>query len=76
MMAENSQIPRHGYTSLREQIKQNLGGGLKVDTGPGPNQLLSHWLSAVTVLIQSLKKAGSSNIYPLMLQDSLPQTGQ
>ena len=34
---ENSQIPRCGYIPLREHIKQNLGGGLKVDSGPGQN---------------------------------------
>ena len=58
MMVENSQIPRRGYIPLREQIKQNLGGVLKVDSGPSPKQRLSHWLSVMTALIQSLKKVG------------------
>ena len=44
-------FPRRGYILLREYIKQNLEGGLKMDSGPGPNQLLSHWLSAMTALI-------------------------
>ena len=34
----NTQIPRCGYIHLTEQIMQNLGGGLKADNGPGPNQ--------------------------------------
>ena len=41
-------IPRRGYILLREHIKQNLEGGLKVDSRPGPNQWPSRWLSATT----------------------------
>ena len=54
---KNSQIPRRGCTPSEEQIKQSLGGGLKVDSLPGPNQWRSSWLFATTVSIRTLKKA-------------------
>ena len=58
MMAENSQIPTHGYILLKGRIEQYLGGALKVGSGPGPNRWLNRWLSVTIASIQSLKKVG------------------
>ena len=44
-MAENSQIPTRGYILLKGRIDQNLGGVLKVGSGPRPNRWLNRWLS-------------------------------
>ena len=35
---------------------QNLGGVLKVGSGPGPNLWLNRWLSVTIASTQSLKK--------------------
>ena len=51
-MAENSQILRRGCTPSEKQIKQSLGGGLKVNNVPGPNQWPSRGHFATTASIQ------------------------
>ena len=50
-MAENSQIPTRGYILLKGRIEQNLGGVLKVGSGPGPNRWLNRWLSVTIASI-------------------------
>ena len=62
-MAENSQIPTRGYILLKGRIEQNLGGGSKVASGPGPNRWLSRWLSVTIASIQSLKKVGCTPLH-------------
>ena len=65
-MAENSQIPRRGYIPLRlnkSTDKAEFGRWLTLDSGPGPNQWSSHWLSVMTASIQSLKKVGYNPLH-------------
>jgi len=56
MMAENSQIPRHGYILFKGWTAQNLGKVSKVGSGPDPNWWMNRWLSVTIASIQSLKK--------------------
>ena len=62
-MAENSQIPTHGYKLLKEETEQNLGGVLKVGSGLGPKQWLNCWLSVTIASIRSLQKIGCTPLH-------------